>query len=215
VNMGPLGSGCSHGGCETETEWVASHSLCARAAVSSEALFAIDWQKRAASVQAAIIAADASQIGTNRAKRALRELQAYTSAASAMQSLDSIMERTPCGAAPLRAAITRVEEASATLTAAANPVLPPSAALFAPKLSAAKARIEVEKAAESLAREAKAAKGVEHLPKLEAAILTAKRVKLSLWMPSHMPWRPRHVSGWLTLPRYSVIRTCMFSGFLF
>jgi hypothetical protein len=146
------------------------------AGVSPKALFELDWAERAATLRAAMSGADAQRVNTNRAKRLLREIQAYAAAREATAGLDAVMAKSPCGAAPLRGALTRFEAAFAAVTGAANPMLPPSSTLVGPRVSSAKSRLELEKAAEALAREAKSAKAVEHLPRLEAAILTAKRV---------------------------------------
>lgn len=48
--------------------------------------------------------------------------------------------------------------------------------LCAGKLAEARQRLEVERAAEALAKEARTAKTVEQLPRLEAVILAAKKV---------------------------------------
>ena len=84
------------------------------------------------------------------------------------------MKKRQCGVAALRAALTRFEDASAPLTTAANPVLPPSSSLISRRVSAAKARVEVERSVEVLAKEVRTANAIEHLPRLEAALLGCK-----------------------------------------
>lgn len=140
------------------------------------ALFEIDWEAHRSALQASIRAADARRVNTNRAKRLLRELQAYIAAAAAIRHLDDVTAKAPCGAAPLRTAVARLEEASSTLSHPTNPVLPFGPSLFAERLSAARSRLDVERASEALAKEVKAVKGVDQLQRLEAAILAAKKV---------------------------------------
>lgn len=140
------------------------------------ALFEINWEAHRAALQTSIRAADARRVNTNRAKRLLREIQAYIAAAAAIRHLDEVTSKAPCGAAPLRAAVARLEEASSTLSHPTNPVLPFGPSLFAERLSAARSRLDVERASEVLAKEVKAVKGVDQLQRLEAAILAAKKV---------------------------------------
>ena len=155
-----------------------SHSQLAVACAvkSHSALFEVDWEEHRSQLQAAIRSADTRRVNSNRAKRLLREIQAYIAAAAAIRSLDEVTARAPCGAAPLRAAVTRLEEASSTLSHPANPVLPFGPSLFAERIAEARTRLEVERAAEALAKEVRTMKGVDQLQRLEAAILAAKRV---------------------------------------
>jgi hypothetical protein len=153
-----------------------AHTSAPHAVKSHAALFEVDWEQHCARLQAAIRSADTRRVNSNRAKRLLREIQAYIAAAAAIRNLDEVTARAPCGAAPLRAAIARLEEASSTLSHPANPVLPFGPSLFAERIAEARGRLEVERAAEALAKEVRTMKGVDQLQRLEAAILAAKRV---------------------------------------
>ena len=103
--------------------------------VTQEDLFEIDWAARAAALHSAVTAAEAAALNCHRAKRLMRELTAYAGAAEASQHLADVIAKVPCGAAPLRHALTRLEGACAALTTAASPALSPSPALFTARIA--------------------------------------------------------------------------------
>lgn len=105
-------------------------SLFVDVAVSHDILFTIDWKARATALQAAVAAAEVNRVNSHRAKRLLRELHAYVGAASATRHLEAVMARTPCGTAPLRSALTHLEESAAALSTTAHPMLPPHPSLM-------------------------------------------------------------------------------------
>jgi hypothetical protein len=140
-----------------------------------------------------------SQLQPLQAKRLAKDLNAQVAAAEAAAAADLLLARSPAGSAALRAMATRLEAAAAAIT---PPATAPSAVgmgvtqapasstsnsavcgaaafqeLLAPRVAACKRRCEVERAAEELHRAAAACRTLADLPKLEAAILTARKVR--------------------------------------
>jgi hypothetical protein len=137
----------------------------------------------------------------------MKELQAQLAAADAAAALDACMARRPCGSAALKAAISKAEAAASAIAGAAslNSSGAASAASAAHgsmasssssaacgstaagcaafsealvcRLQAGKKRLEVERASEALHKASLLYKGVGDLPKLEAAILNARKVR--------------------------------------
>ncbi len=85
------------------------------------------------------------------------------------------MARRPCGSAALRGVITHAESASQSI-ASVSGASGPFGELLPGRLVAARKRLEVERAAEALHRAAAQHRGVSDLPKLEAAILSARKL---------------------------------------
>jgi hypothetical protein len=140
------------------------------------------------------------------ARKLIKELQAQLAAAEAAAVLTSCMSRRPCGSNALKSAIAKAEAAApavsgtATTTTMAGSSSASGAALGAAsaaaaaggsaaassscvfsellvvRLQAAKKRLEVERAAEVLHKAAVTYKNVADLPKLETAVLNARKV---------------------------------------
>ena len=70
-------------------------------------------------------------LNTNRAKRLVKELQAYSAAATAILQLEEVMLRVPCGTSVLKAALKRLEGAGNQLSGGSGGVTLPGASLFA------------------------------------------------------------------------------------
>jgi hypothetical protein len=137
------------------------------------------------------------------ARKLVKELQAHMAAAEAAAALDACMSRRPCGSNALKSAISKADAAAsaasgtATTTTAASSAVASSAAgaaaagagtagatstscvlseLLVSRLQAAKKRLEVERAAELLHKASVTYKSVADLPKLETAVLNARKV---------------------------------------
>lgn len=137
------------------------------------------------------------------ARKLMKELQAQLAAADASAALDACMARRPCGSAALKAAIAKAEAAAAAIAGAATQTSSGAASASASsahssssgssataaagcagfgeallaRLQAGKKRLEVERACEALHKASLAHRGVGELPKLEAAILNARKVR--------------------------------------
>lgn len=96
-----------------------------------EVVYQVDWEERSTRLQAAIQTSEAHSLNTNRAKRLVRELQAYAAAAAALRGLEDTMARIPCGTSQLRAGMMRLEEVGVHLAGGSSSVTLPGAALFA------------------------------------------------------------------------------------
>lgn len=129
------------------------------------------------------------------AKRLFKELQAQIGAAEAAQALDTVMAKRPCGSATLKSAVMKAEAAasavvSSSSTAAVTATNSSSGSTsgsascsnafseaLLPRIQGGKKRLEVEKAAETLYKAALNHRQVADLPKLEGAILNARKVR--------------------------------------
>jgi hypothetical protein len=167
------------------------------------------------------------------ARKLMKELQAQLAAADAAAALDACMARRPCGSAALKAAISKAEAAASAIAGVTTPSSSSgasaasaahgsmtsssssgaacgAAAGFAAfsealvcRLQAGKKRLEVERASEALHKASLLYKGVGDLPKLEAAILNARKVS-----SSSCP-RPRRQS----IGTAGKLNQCMHGGF--
>ncbi|GMH42583.1 hypothetical protein BSKO_10502 [Bryopsis sp. KO-2023] len=115
-----------------------------------------------------------SNIGVDKARRLLKELQAQAAALEAANHLDSVMSKKPCGSGVLKSALTRAE--SACTSASGNSGIGSPAEFLLPRIQLARKRIEVERAAESLSKATTSCRNVADLAKLEAMILDARKV---------------------------------------
>ncbi|KAF8072774.1 MAP1D [Scenedesmus sp. PABB004] len=141
------------------------------------------WERGVAALEAAAEAAREAGVGAGviRARKLVKELQAQAAAADAAGALDACMARRPCGSGPLRAAVAKAEAAAAAVAGASGGAAGGAAsAAFSdallPRLQAARRRLEVERSAEALHRACLAHRSVAELPRLEAAILNARKV---------------------------------------
>ncbi|CAD7702855.1 unnamed protein product, partial [Ostreobium quekettii] len=134
-------------------------------------------ESRVKLLEVAIEEAKESSISVDKAKRLLKELQGQAAAADAASNLDAVMAKKPCGSGVLKAALLKAEAAcsSASGSSLTSGVWSPSE-LLVPKVSAARKRMDVEKAVEALGRATTSCKTVADLPKLEASILSARKV---------------------------------------
>ena len=112
----------------------------------------------------------------NNAKRLHKDLEAQKAAVEAGAQLDELLQTTPCGSQALKAAINKAERVAAA-TAGNMSSVALGTEFLTPRLQAAKRQLDLERAAEALGRMAQGAKSIEALPKLEAAILTAKKLR--------------------------------------
>ncbi|KAL6760662.1 hypothetical protein V8C86DRAFT_1058572 [Haematococcus lacustris] len=143
-------------------------------AVGSEGRsWAAEWDVQVQCLEAAIAEAKDANISVNKAKRLLKELQAQSAGAEAARQLEAIMSERPAGTGAIRAALSRAEVAASTLASLKG-------ASVADSLTAcillARKRLDVEKAADGLCKATATCKAVSDLPRLEAAILNARKV---------------------------------------
>ncbi|KAK9816451.1 hypothetical protein WJX72_000489 [[Myrmecia] bisecta] len=145
-------------------------------------VFWADWGDRISRLEAAIEVAREANISVNKAKRLLKELQAQAGAAEAAMKLAEVLQRRPAGSSVLKGALAKAEAAS---QAAANNTsgLTVGQDLLHPTIVSARRQLEVEKAAEALHRAVSSSATVTDLPKLEAAILAARKVGAELLDP--------------------------------
>jgi hypothetical protein len=124
-------------------------------------------------------------------------------AADAAAAIDAVLARRPCGSAPLKAALSKAEAAAAAISnscagSVAAPRTTAAAAggggsggggasqgssisvlfseLLVSRLQCGKKRLEVERAAEALHKASLAYRSLGDLPKLETAVLNARKV---------------------------------------
>lgn len=112
-------------------------------------------------------------VSVNKAKRVLKDLEAQAAAVDMGARLDEVMASTPCGSVALKAALSKAEDVAAATNASG---LTLGSDFLAPRLQAVRQQLELERAAEMLGRCAQNVRSIEGLPKLEAAILAARRV---------------------------------------
>lgn len=98
------------------------------------------------------------------------------------------MARRPCGSAPLKAAIAKAEAAASAVSSSSGSTTGSTGGgggacgslafseLLVVRLQAARRRLEVERVAEALHKAVLAYKAVADLPKLETAVLNARKV---------------------------------------
>jgi hypothetical protein len=137
------------------------------------------------------------------ARKLVKELQAHMAAAEAAAALDACMSRRPCGSNALKSAISKADAAASAVSGTATSSTTTSSAaggsaagaaaagaavggatntscvfseLLVSRLQAAKKRLEVERAAELLHKASVTYKSVADLPKLETAVLNARKV---------------------------------------
>lgn len=140
------------------------------------------------------------------ARKLVKELQGQLAAAEAAAGLSACMSRRPCGSNALKSAIAKAEAAASAVSGTATTTTAGSSAggaaagaaggsgggagaassscvfseLLVVRLQAAKKRLEVERAAEVLHKAAVTYKAVADLPKLETAVLNARKV--GVWL---------------------------------
>ncbi|WIA08813.1 hypothetical protein OEZ85_008235 [Tetradesmus obliquus] len=163
------------------------------------------WERCVALLEAAVEEAKEANVSVLKARKLMKKLQAQLAAADASAALDACMARRPCGSAALKAAIAKAEAAAAAIAGAATQTSSGAASASASsahssssgssgssamaaagcagfgeallaRLQAGKKRLEVERACEALHKASLAHRGVGELPKLEAAILNARKV---------------------------------------
>jgi hypothetical protein len=138
------------------------------------------------------------------ARKLIKELQAQMSAAEAAAGLDACMSRRPCGSNALKSAVSKAEAAASAVSGTATTTTGAAATgssiggaaaagassggagaassscvfseLLVVRLQAAKKRLDVERAAETLHKASVTYKSVAELPKLETAVLNARKV---------------------------------------
>eukprot|EP00884_Botryococcus_braunii_P020575 jgi/Botrbrau1/7200/Bobra.0300s0026.1 len=134
-----------------------------------------EWACRISRLEQAIDDAREANISVNRAKRLVKDMQAQAAAADAATRLEEVLQHKPCGSGVLKAALAKAE-AAATAAAASGTRLAEGAELLVPALAAARRQLEMERAAETLSRVAASATKLTDLPRVEAAILAARKV---------------------------------------
>ncbi|PSC75029.1 hypothetical protein C2E20_1867 [Micractinium conductrix] len=143
-------------------------------AVVADAFWA-ELNSRVQQLESATEEARQANIGVAKAKRLLKELQAQGAAVEAAARLDEALSQPRCTSSALKTALAKAEAAAAAAAPGAC-LFVMGAELLQPRISAAKQKLEVERAAEGLARAASSCKAVADLPRLEAAILAARKV---------------------------------------
>lgn len=126
-------------------------------------------------LERAIDAARQEGITVNNARRLHKDLDAQKSALEVGAHLDEVLRTAPCGSGVLKAALSKAERVAATTVGNTSSVTL-GTEFLAPRVLAVKRQLDLERAAEALGRMAQGAKSIEALPKLEAAILTAKKL---------------------------------------
>lgn len=101
--------------------------------------------------------------------------QLQGAAIEAAARLDEALSQPRSSSAALKSVLSKAEAAAAAAAPGACQFAP-GAELLAPRIAGIKGKLEVERAAEGLARAAAACKAVADLPRLEAAILAARKV---------------------------------------
>lgn len=160
------------------------------------------WERYIATLESAVNEAKDANVNVVKARKLIKELQAQLSAAEAAAQLQSCVDKRPCGSAALRSAISKAEAAAAAVSGAAGSTATSrssmigsggrsaygSAAvvggggcavfneLLVQRVQSAKKRLEVERASEALHKAVLAHRSLADLPKLEAAILNARKV---------------------------------------
>lgn len=156
------------------------------------------WEQCISMLESAVDEAKDARVNVVKARRLIKELQAQLSAAEAAALLQSCMTRRPCGSGALRAAVAKAEAAAAGVSGAAasfaansssnsganssnsTPSSASGCAVFSDLLvqlvQAAKKRLELERASEALHKAVMVHRNLADLPKLEAAILSARKV---------------------------------------
>ncbi|KAL4537181.1 hypothetical protein Ndes2437B_g08332 [Nannochloris sp. 'desiccata'] len=127
-------------------------------------------------VETAIEAARQSSISVARAKKTIAELHAQGSAVEAGKVLEEALNGR-AGSAALKAALAKAENA-ATAAAPGAGAFAIGSQWLAPRVTAARTKLSLERAAETLARAVSSCRSVSDLPKLEAAILAARKFGL-------------------------------------
>jgi hypothetical protein len=154
------------------------------------------WSRRVDALQVAIKEAQEASVNVGKAKRLLRELKACLAAAETTERLDKVLSeassasggsRQP-GSGALKAVMSSADEAAATLAAACgtNGSIAGSASLMEglkERMSRVRSHMAKKKASENLARTLAASKGVADLPKLESAIIAARKVFSAYFLP--------------------------------
>ncbi len=114
-------------------------------------------------------------VSVNKAKRLAKDLEAQAAAVDMGARLDEVLANAPCGSVALKTVLSKAEDIAAA-TAVNSSGITLGSEFLAPRLQAVKRQLELERAAEVLARCAQSVRSIESLPKLEAAILAARRV---------------------------------------
>lgn len=167
---------------------------------ASRRAFWTAFQGRLDRLGSAIAAAQTVDLSVSRPKRVQHEMQAQLAAEDAAQKLEALLASKPCGSAALRVSLreesmrfaspcqqtgegvllcqVRVQRAEAAASAAASSVASghcEGLRALQPVLQTAKRQLEIERAAELLQRAVSTSQTLADLPKLEAAILAARK----------------------------------------
>lgn len=125
-------------------------------------------------LEVAIEEALASNVNVSKAKRLLKEFQAQLAAVGVLCHLTNMLRKRPCGYANLKSSVSKAESAAASLSSLAG-VCPLLDELVI-SMQLARKRLEVEKSSEALYKATMNHRSLSDLPKLEAAVLNAKKV---------------------------------------
>lgn len=135
----------------------------------------MEIEKRISTLEAAMEAARSSSISTTKAKRILKELRVQISALEAADTLESALSKVSTDKAILRGAVMKAEEAAAAGTTTVVKMSFIDEILL-PKIATARHLMEIERAADGLLKASASCGKVTDLPRLEAAILAAKKL---------------------------------------
>eukprot|EP00798_Chlamydomonas_sp_ICE-L_P023155 gene23155-30360_t len=133
------------------------------------------WELQTQKLETAIGEAKEANISVNKAKRLLKELQAQCLVAEAAHGLELAMAKRPSGSGNLKTALLKAESAASALAGAGGAGSAANDSIM-PLILNGRRRLEVERAVELLHKASLSYRSVADLPKLETAILNARKV---------------------------------------
>ncbi|GIL58872.1 hypothetical protein Vafri_13838, partial [Volvox africanus] len=136
----------------------------------------IEWERRMKQLEAAMNDAKDANVSVTKAKRLLKEMAAVAAAAEASRQLEAVMARRPSGPMQLKLALNKAEAAASTLSNLGGSPVPGLTDVLGPLMTAARRRLDTERAAEALSKAAASFRTLADLARLEAAIYNAKKI---------------------------------------
>ncbi|GIL77205.1 hypothetical protein Vretifemale_6566 [Volvox reticuliferus] len=136
----------------------------------------VEWERRMKQLEAAMNDAKDANVSVTKAKRLLKEMAAVAAAAEASRQLEAVMARRPSGPMQLKVALNKAEAAASTLSSLCGAPVPGLTDVLGPLMTAARRRLDTERAAEALSKAAASFRTLADLARLEAAIYNAKKI---------------------------------------
>ncbi|GLI59507.1 hypothetical protein VaNZ11_001399 [Volvox africanus] len=136
----------------------------------------VEWERRMKQLEAAMNDAKDANVSVTKAKRLLKEMAAVAAAAEASRQLEAVMARRPSGPMQLKLALNKAEAAASTLSSLGGSPVPGLTDVLGPLMTAARRRVDTERAAEALSKAAASFRTLADLARLEAAIYNAKKI---------------------------------------